>query len=146
MISKLKGTYVDRPKKSAGRVQKKPKAAKKTVKPVAGGGGTGAGAARGDDGGPSQPNKILFCTNLPDETTPDMLRLLFQSSVISIYLFVKYFLPKNSSSYVYCRFPGLKDIRMVPNRTGIAFVEFDTETEAAPARHVSRDRKTMIKL
>ncbi|KAF8375927.1 rnp-2, partial [Pristionchus pacificus] len=109
MISKLKGTYVERPKKSAGRVQKKPKAAKKTVKPVAGGGG--AGVTRGEDGGPSQPNKILFCTNLPDETTPDMLRLLFQS------------------------FPGLKDIRMVPNRTGIAFVEFDTETEAAPARH-----------
>lgn len=81
MISKLKGTYVERPKKSAGRVQKKPKAAKKTVKPVAGGGG--AGVTRGEDGGPSQPNKILFCTNLPDETTPDMLRLLFQSSVIS---------------------------------------------------------------
>ncbi|GMS95357.1 hypothetical protein PENTCL1PPCAC_17532, partial [Pristionchus entomophagus] len=112
MISKLKGTYVERPKKSAGRVQKKPKAAKKAARTaVVGGGVGGGGGVRGEDGGPSQPNKILFCTNLPDETTPDMLRLLFQS------------------------FPGLKDIRMVPNRTGIAFVEFDTEAEAAPARH-----------
>ncbi|GMT23367.1 hypothetical protein PFISCL1PPCAC_14664, partial [Pristionchus fissidentatus] len=107
-IAKAKGTYVERPKKSAGRVQKKPKAAKKAA--VARGGVMGGGGVRGGDDGPSQPNKILFCTNLPDECTPDMLRLLFQS------------------------FPGLKDIRMVPNRVGIAFVEFDTEAEAGPAR------------
>lgn len=32
------------------------------------------------------------------------------------------------------RFPGLKDIRLVPNRAGIAFVEFESEELAAPAR------------
>lgn len=42
-----------------------------------------------------------------------------------------------SSTYIYnflCRFPGLIDIRLVPNRSGIAFVEFDTDDNAAPAR------------
>ena len=37
-----------------------------------------AGGGGADDSGPSVPNKILFCTNLPDEATPDMLRLFFQ--------------------------------------------------------------------
>lgn len=34
----------------------------------------------------------------------------------------------------FSRFAGLKDIRMVPNRPGIAFVEFDTDSQAIPAR------------
>ncbi|WKY04909.1 hypothetical protein Q1695_005710 [Nippostrongylus brasiliensis] len=74
-------------------------------------GAKGAGArAPGDHEGPAPPNKILFCTNLPEEATTDMLQILFN------------------------QFPGLKDIRLVPTRTGIAFVEFESEELAAPAR------------
>ncbi|VDM62875.1 unnamed protein product [Angiostrongylus costaricensis] len=86
IIAKAKGTYVER----AARV------------PGSKGGGGGRGGAGGDEG-PAPPNKILFCTNLPDEATTDM-------------------------------FPGLRDIRLVPNRSGIAFVEFESEELAAPAR------------
>ncbi|KIH68207.1 hypothetical protein ANCDUO_01460 [Ancylostoma duodenale] len=71
--------------------------------------GAGGGRGPGEDG-PAPPNKILFCTNLPDEATTDMLQILFN------------------------QFPGLKDIRLVPNRSGIAFVEFESEELAAPAR------------
>ncbi|CAJ0602794.1 unnamed protein product [Cylicocyclus nassatus] len=96
VIAKAKGTYVERAARVPVRIPKK----KKTK---------GAGRAPGEDG-PAPPNKILFCTNLPDEATTDMLQILFN------------------------QFPGLKDIRLVPNRSGIAFVEFETEELAAPAR------------
>ncbi|VDP58223.1 unnamed protein product [Heligmosomoides polygyrus] len=101
VIAKAKGTYVERAARAPVRIQKKKKGAK-----GAGGGGRGPG---GEDG-PAPPNKILFCTNLPDEATTDMLQILFN------------------------QFPGLKDIRLVPNRAGIAFVEFESEELAAPAR------------
>ncbi|KAK6039960.1 Fe-S protein assembly co-chaperone HscB [Cooperia oncophora] len=97
VIAKAKGTYVERAVRAPIRTQKKKKGAK----------GAGRG---GDHEGPAPPNKILFCTNLPDEATTDMLQILFN------------------------QFPGLKDIRLVPNRSGIAFVEFESEELAAPAR------------
>ncbi|VDO32981.1 unnamed protein product [Haemonchus placei] len=72
----------------------------------------GAKGARGpgDHEGPAPPNKILFCTNLPDEGR------------------------EGNNLFFFFRFPGLKDIRLVPNRSGIAFVEFESEELAAPAR------------
>ncbi|CAD6190730.1 unnamed protein product [Caenorhabditis auriculariae] len=92
-IAKSKGTYVERAQKAPARLQKKRK-----------------NRPRENGEGPAPPNKILFCTNLPDDASTDMLEILFNT------------------------FAGLKDIRMVPNRPGIAFVEFDTEGQAAPAR------------
>uniref|UniRef100_A0A8R1ET47 RRM domain-containing protein n=1 Tax=Caenorhabditis japonica TaxID=281687 RepID=A0A8R1ET47_CAEJA len=95
VIAREKGTYVDRePKYLAQKIAKKPRNKKR------------------DNGvdGPTPPNKILFCTNLPDTATAEMLEIMFN------------------------QFPGLKDIRMVPNRPGIAFVEFDTDSLAIPAR------------
>jgi RNA recognition motif-containing protein len=55
------------------------------------------------------PNKILFVENLPEQTTEMMLSMLFQ------------------------QFPGFKEVRMVVNKPGIAFVEFDNEIEAGVA-------------
>ncbi|CAG5089041.1 Similar to Snrpb2: U2 small nuclear ribonucleoprotein B'' (Mus musculus) [Cotesia congregata] len=49
------------------------------------------------------PNQILFLTNLPDETSEMMLSMLFN------------------------QFPGFKEVRLVPNRHDIAFVEFENE-------------------
>ncbi|KAI1710604.1 RNA recognition motif domain-containing protein [Ditylenchus destructor] len=105
IIAKAKGTYVERPKKNIATQKKKKKvevAPKKTKASV-----------KTEEGGPHKaapPNKILFVTNLPEETTEQMLRLVFQS------------------------FLGLRDIRQVPNRTDIAFVEFETDTEATAAK------------
>uniref|UniRef100_A0A158PCR2 U2 small nuclear ribonucleoprotein B n=1 Tax=Angiostrongylus cantonensis TaxID=6313 RepID=A0A158PCR2_ANGCA len=99
IIAKAKGTYVER----AARVPVPSESflpEPKLYQRVCAGG----------DEGPAPPNKILFCTNLPDEATTDMLQILFN------------------------QFPGLRDIRLVPNRSGIAFVEFESEELAAPAR------------
>uniref|UniRef100_A0A5K3FDA5 U1 small nuclear ribonucleoprotein A n=1 Tax=Mesocestoides corti TaxID=53468 RepID=A0A5K3FDA5_MESCO len=57
------------------------------------------------------PNKILFLTNLPEDANEAMLGMLFAP------------------------FVGFREIRMVPSRHDIAFVEFSSETEAATAKH-----------
>ena len=33
-----------------------------------------------------------------------------------------------------CRFPGYKEVRLVPGRSDIAFVEFDTELQSTEAK------------
>lgn len=50
------------------------------------------------------PNQILFLTNLPDETNEMMLSMLFN------------------------QFPGFKEVRLVPGRHDIAFVEVSCMT------------------
>lgn len=56
------------------------------------------------------PNEILFVTNLPEETNEMMLSMLFN------------------------QFPGFKEVRLVPGRADIAFVEFDSDAQASAAR------------
>uniref|UniRef100_A0A8P0TF39 U1 small nuclear ribonucleoprotein A n=1 Tax=Canis lupus familiaris TaxID=9615 RepID=A0A8P0TF39_CANLF len=56
------------------------------------------------------PNHILFLTNLPEETNELMPSMLFN------------------------QFPGFKEVRLVPGRHDIAFVEFDNEVQAGAAR------------
>lgn len=59
---------------------------------------------------PEVPNQILFLSNLPDETTEMMLSMLFQ------------------------QFDDYKEVRLVPGRTDIAFVEFGNATQATKAK------------
>jgi len=56
------------------------------------------------------PHHILFLTNLPEETNEMMLSMLFN------------------------QFPGFKEVRLVPGRHDIAFVEFENEGQASAAR------------
>ncbi|VDP11199.1 unnamed protein product [Onchocerca flexuosa] len=113
VIAKAKGTYIDRPKKhllakqSAGEKRKKSGHVKESKKMRMDKAPTGKTEVPEKT---NPPNKILFCTNLPEETTEQMLSLLFNP------------------------YPGLKDIRRIPNRPDIAFVEFETEAEATSAR------------
>ena len=65
-------------------------------------------------GAPSQPtvalpNPILFVENLPDQVNEMMLSMLFQ------------------------QFPGYKEVRLVPGKSGIAFVEFESEAQSGVA-------------
>ena len=53
--------------------------------------------------------RTLFVENLPNEANDSMLLLVFQ------------------------RFPGLKEVRRVPHRPGLAFVEYDNDAGAAAA-------------
>ncbi|TVY35448.1 U1 small nuclear ribonucleoprotein [Lachnellula subtilissima] len=56
------------------------------------------------------PNKILFVQNLPDEYDIDALTAIFG------------------------RFEGFREVRLVPGRRGIAFVEYESETGAISAK------------
>ena len=56
------------------------------------------------------PNKILFVQNLPEEYEIEALTSIFG------------------------RFEGFREVRMVPGRRGIAFVEYDAETGAISAK------------
>lgn len=56
------------------------------------------------------PNKILFVQNLPDEYDIDALTGIFG------------------------RFEGFREVRLVPGRRGIAFVEYEAETGAISAK------------
>ncbi|ORY43766.1 U1 small nuclear ribonucleo protein A [Rhizoclosmatium globosum] len=56
------------------------------------------------------PNSILFIENLPTETTDEKLADLFQ------------------------QIPGFKEVRLVPGKSDIAFVEYETEAQATIAK------------
>uniref|UniRef100_A0A0E0KYM6 Kinesin-like protein n=1 Tax=Oryza punctata TaxID=4537 RepID=A0A0E0KYM6_ORYPU len=72
------------------------------------------------------PNNILFVQNLPHETTPMMLQMLF------------------------CQYPGFKEVRMVEAKPGIAFVEYGDEGQATAAMNllqgfkISKDNQMLI--
>ncbi|KAF4528682.1 hypothetical protein B566_EDAN016576 [Ephemera danica] len=134
VIAKMKGTYTERPKRprrgaedgTAAEISKKAKkkAAKEQVArqqemSIAAGGMVPGAIGYGHPmmphmaGGavPEQPpNQILFLTNLPDETSEMMLSMLFN------------------------QFPGFKEVRLVPNRHDIAFVEFENEIQSGAAK------------
>lgn len=56
------------------------------------------------------PNKILFVQNVPEDYDVEML------------------------SAVFARFEGFREVRTVPGRTGIAFVEYEGEVGAISAK------------
>ena len=56
------------------------------------------------------PNKILFVQNIPEDYDVENL------------------------STIFTRFEGFREVRLVPGRKGIAFVEYDTEAGAISAK------------
>ena len=56
------------------------------------------------------PNRILFIQNLPDDYDVDSLTAIFG------------------------RFEGFREVRLVPGRRGIAFVEYEAEAGAISAK------------
>merc|ERR1712018_593674 len=120
IIAKMNGTFVERPRRPTGEMTSKAKKSKKAkagaaaaAAAAAGGlhqGGGGGGHAGGGNVDNAPPNQILFLTNLPEETNEMMLSMLFN------------------------QFPGFKEVRLVPGRHDIAFVEFETEMQSAAAR------------
>ena len=59
-----------------------------------------------------------------------MLTMLFQQWVQSIDWLLK---QQNIAVYTN-RFPGFKEVRLVPGRSDIAFVEFETDAQATEAK------------
>ncbi|ORY81351.1 hypothetical protein BCR37DRAFT_348129 [Protomyces lactucae-debilis] len=74
----------------------------------------GSGKAGPGDAGTNPPHKVLFIQNLPEETTVDIMQAVFS------------------------RYAGFSEVRMVPGRKGIAFVEYKTDQDAIAAREGTR--------
>jgi len=136
VIAKMKGTYVEPPKRvrepkpvedEGGKKKKRSKAAAASEAPSGppptisrpappviappAPSGPASSAPSIPSAMPEQPpNQILFITNLPEETNEMMLSMLFN------------------------QFPGFKEVRLVPGRHDIAFVEFETDVQAAAAK------------
>ena len=106
LIAKAKGTFQERAKVQHSDEPRKKKQSK----------GRAAGAAAAPGGIPQSalveqpPNSILFLTNLPEETNEVMLQMLFN------------------------QFPGFKEVRLVPGRHDISFVEFENEFQSGSAK------------
>lgn len=103
-IAKMKGTFQERPKKIRPPPNKDEDAPRKKKK------NKDPNRMLGGANAEQPPNQILFLTNLPDETSEMMLSMLFN------------------------QFPGFKEVRLVPNRHDIAFVEFENELQSAAAK------------
>jgi len=114
IIAKMKGTFIERPKKRRGAdtVPEVDANRRKKKGPSQGGRqSTNAGGTNSANSIPEQPpHHILFLTNLPEETNEMMLSMLFN------------------------QFPGFKEVRLVPGRSDIAFVECETDQQAAAAK------------
>ncbi|CAG8608688.1 1290_t:CDS:2, partial [Paraglomus occultum] len=65
-------------------------------------------------------NRILYIQNLPSDVTDEMLSCLFQ------------------------QYPGFKEVRLVPGRTDIAFVEYEAGHQAAVAKDVLNGFKLTV--
>lgn len=105
IIAKIKGTFAERPK----RIKPPPVKGAEEEMPRKKKKNKDS-SSRGHANSEQPPNQILFLTNLPDETNEMMLSMLFN------------------------QFPGFKEVRLVPNRHGIAFVEFENELQSGAAK------------
>lgn len=113
-VAKEDGTYKPRMKKQVEEEETTTTtkaAGKKSGTAEKSGAPHGKSASSGQPTGREAPNKILFLTNLPTETNEMMLTMLFN------------------------QFPGFKEVRLVPGRSDIAFVEFINEVQSSEARH-----------
>uniref|UniRef100_A0A3B4GC40 Small nuclear ribonucleoprotein polypeptide B2 n=1 Tax=Pundamilia nyererei TaxID=303518 RepID=A0A3B4GC40_9CICH len=108
VIAKVKGSYGDKEKKKKEKKKAQELAANATKKPAAGLAPPALTPAVQVPDNP--PNYILFLNNLPEETNEMMLSMLFN------------------------QFPGFKEVRLVPGKHDIAFVEFESDTQAGVAK------------
>uniref|UniRef100_A0A2I3HWI4 RRM domain-containing protein n=1 Tax=Nomascus leucogenys TaxID=61853 RepID=A0A2I3HWI4_NOMLE len=104
IISEMCGTFADKEKKKAKTVEQ---TATTTNKMPANTQGNSTPNPQVLD---CPPNYILFLNNLTEETNEMMLSMLFN------------------------QFPGFKEVRLVPGRHDIAFVEFENDGPAGTAR------------
>ncbi|KAJ3300192.1 hypothetical protein HK104_003420 [Borealophlyctis nickersoniae] len=107
MLSKQDGTLEEHQRRRAEEKAKRAAEPKKP-KPQGSSGGGMYGFNVPDEFLP--PNSILFVQNLPPETNEIILAALFK------------------------QFQGFKEVRLVPGKSDIAFVEYDSELQSAAAK------------
>ncbi|KAJ1457438.1 hypothetical protein M885DRAFT_514979 [Pelagophyceae sp. CCMP2097] len=113
VCSKADGTFVQREK----RARPEPPTEKKPKQPRTENGAPPAAPKVLMDAVNMTPSNVLFAQNLPDDCTDIALSILFQQHA------------------------GFKEVRMVPGKKGIAFVEFTDEIQAGLALTVLNNFK-----
>ncbi|RVE76790.1 hypothetical protein OJAV_G00012130 [Oryzias javanicus] len=107
VIAKMKGTFGDKEKKKEKKKKAQELAANAAKKPAAAAVPVPMLTVQVPD---NPPNHILFLNNLPEETNEMMLSMLFN------------------------QFPGFKEVRLVPGKHDISFVEFESDMQAGVAK------------
>ncbi|KAM4603853.1 U2 small nuclear ribonucleoprotein B'' isoform 1-T2 [Polymixia lowei] len=110
VISKMRGTYGDKDKKKEKKKKAQEAAANNVNKRPAVPGSNSQAHTPAVQVPDNPPNYILFLSNLPEETNEMMLSMLFN------------------------QFPGFKEVRLVPGKHDISFVEFESDTQAGVAK------------
>uniref|UniRef100_A0A8C3TKE0 Small nuclear ribonucleoprotein polypeptide B2 n=2 Tax=Catharus TaxID=9184 RepID=A0A8C3TKE0_CATUS len=115
IISKMRGTFADKEKRKEKKKAKTLEQSantpnKKVIQGATQNSANAPGTTPHNQVPDNPPNYILFLNNLPEETNEMMLSMLFN------------------------QFPGFKEVRLVPGRHDIAFVEFENENQAGAAR------------
>jgi RNA recognition motif-containing protein len=82
------------------------------------------------------PNKILFLQNLPESVTKDQLMALFSQYVSSACITLIIF-----ADSPYHRYPNLYEVRLIPTKKDIAFVEYTDEGSAGVAKDALHNYK-----
>jgi len=108
IVTKKDGTFKPREKRKREDKAKEAAAAGGAV-PALQAAGTPASAVPTPMEVNNTPNSVLFASNLPEGCTEDMLEVLFKTHT------------------------GFKEVRMVPGKSGIAFIEFQDELKATSA-------------
>ncbi len=81
------------------------------------------------------PNKVLFLQNLPEGTTKEDLQDVFEQYVPCLSFECLLSTSTNSPPWIgYGRHPNLLEVRLIPNKRDIAFVEYADEGSATVAK------------
>ncbi|KAF5384026.1 hypothetical protein D9757_006943 [Collybiopsis confluens] len=80
------------------------------------------------------PNKILFLQNLPESVTKDQLLALFNQFSIPALLFF-------NIAHSFARYPNLYEVRLIPTKKDIAFVEYTDEASSTVAKDALHNYK-----
>jgi U2 small nuclear ribonucleoprotein B'' len=81
------------------------------------------------------PNKILFLQNLPESVTKEQLMALF--SQLGPFFFISVIFLNSDS----CRYPNLYEVRLIPMKKDIGFVEYLDEASAGVAKDALHNYK-----
>ncbi|KAJ3782724.1 hypothetical protein GGU10DRAFT_74044 [Lentinula aff. detonsa] len=82
------------------------------------------------------PNKILFLQNLPESVTKEQLLGLFNQYVVSFFS-----LSTIHNLSFHSRYPNLHEVRLIPTKKDIAFVEYTDEASSTVAKDALHNYK-----
>lgn len=90
------------------------------------------------------PNKILFVQNLPENAGKDALEVLFKQSVCFQYSCSFYHIKLWLIFFCFllgCRYANLVEVRTIPGRANIAFVEYTDAASSGVAKDALHNYK-----